>query len=476
MKYLFLLLSLLCVPAPAQDRQTIGDRLESIRTRLIELRREHAKEVGELILEIRLIQEQLGPPVGVDPDPDRDPEPPTRPPVVDPEPPVTAPDPEWDQLPDYPIKSSWAGNRVEVRAPGRLEGATVSKISAKGPWGTARFRNLTVLNEDQSMFAVGVSDNQPADIRPDETWASSDRATPYGGWLIFEDCHFGAPEGATSWQGFGGKMWLHPQAPASLHMRSCTFDPVREHGVYTEWFRDVIIEDCVFGDTGGNAIQSASRGGHGELGNYLHGNPLNQPAGLGGSALIRNVVIEETYHGFRDASDVTFAGFLGPIVIDGLRCENTISAIAIHTDEFKGAWLANGEDVPWTSPILYRSKVDPEPPAGLYSCPRVDIRGLRVTWDAQHGKRGMVLLSGIKEVNIYDFEIDGLMPAIVINNEYGGRFPCGNVYFHDRASVDAHAGRIGWWDPNGGPSKDGGFRAFTPQQLEDGVIEPAELR
>lgn len=353
-----------------------------------------------------------------------------------------------------------------------------TKIRASADdWGPltpgVHFWDLNILNEEHSTFTVGASDNEPSDLGPNEDWSNSPRAAGDLGLTAFHKCHFGpVSNNPESWAGYGGKMWLHQQAPHDLLVDRCTFDPVREHHIYSEWVQRLHVTGCEFPDTGGNSIQVASRGGHVVGANYLHGNRLNKPAGLNGWALIENCTINEKHHGFRDSSDITFAGFLGPIVIRNVTFNNTTSAIAIISDMFKGGWIY--DDVDWTAnmPRLWRKEVEGgDYPDGFWTAKEVWLDDLAVNKDS-HGGRAMVMLSGIKDVHIGSFDIVAKdVAAIEINNEYGGPFPCGSVRFYDEDSVERHLGRIGTHN-----KQTGRFEAYTEEQLADMTYtEPVKL-
>lgn len=367
--------------------------------------------------------------------------------------------PVFEEEPE--IERKWYGDVATLGGQQvTLKGQVVNQINGVSPWRTATFEDVRVVNPG-SMFAVGVDAAMPP-LMPGETFFSSSRPQPWMGWMAFRNCYFGPTPGDESWQGYGGKMWLHPQSNHSLYLVGCNFAPVREHAVYAEWPRHIYIDQCFFMDTGGNPIQIASRLGDGS--SYVNGNPLCPPAGWNGWAVIRNIEIREKYHGFRDASDISFFGFMGPIVLEGVRIHNTVSALAIQSDTYKGTWVANGDSIPWSSPRPYRQS-DGDPPEGVFTHKEVWVDDFRVLSEeeVQNVNKPMLMFSGIGELNIGTFEVPG---RISINNEFGGPFPCGEVRFYDAESVWAHEGRIGTFDPELDK-----FRPYNTEELEALIVQ-----
>jgi len=396
---------------------------------------------------------------GPEPGPGPEPEPEPEPDGWSPPPEPTSP--RVVEEPVYPITENWKGKIVNPAAPGALAATTVTGIYTEGRFNLACFDGV-LLQPDGAMFAVGVQDHQPDGVIEGEDYFNSVKAADFAGTLYFSDCVFSKKPGTTEWKGYGVKMHLHPQSDHSLFLLNSRFDSAREHSVYCEHVRNLLIYNCDFADTGGNAIQVTSRGGRTESG-YYHGNPVQPPSGLGGSAHIQASVINARYHEFRDASEITFAGFCGPIVLTGVNVFNAISALAVWTDAYKGAWVANGKDVPWWEPRLYK---DDEPiPKGMYSCPELWIDRLKYTPDADRPdkNRAAVMISGVQEVHINRFDIGGTKPAIDLDAEYGGPLVNGRVRFYDRASVLNHIGRIG-------SSRSGKFVAYTMDQLEEMIV------
>lgn len=464
---------------------------------------EHNAEVAVLQTRIEELEAQLEDclqrPPGPEPEPEPEPEPPTSysPPNVDMRMPT-------NDGPLPKIVTKWYGTIAEldntVRDARMTTEHVLNSIVGVSPFGTAVFNGTQVENAAGAMYTVGVNCPMPSDIGPEETWQNSDRATPFMGTMYFNGIDFGPTPGDTSWKGYGGKMWLHPQSVASFMLTDCTFAPVREHGFYGEWLRNIHIEDCVFADSGGNAIQVASRGGHDKSNSYYHGNRLCKPSGYNGAALIRNVLINEKYHEFRDASDISFFGFGGPIVVDNVQCKNTISCMAMTTDPYKGAWLypeGAGE------PMLWRLSVEAvNPPAGVETYLTPDGKHMPVGYYGFRGGiwvdnliaemqpenkgtgRPMVMIAGADEVHINRFSLDTSTdegrsyPAIVFDNWYGGQVrnkrrpgtDLPNVYFYDAESLFAHEGRIGEEIQNPDDPNKGKFRAFTRAELEQLLV------
>lgn len=479
-----------------------------VRQLLSQLLEQHNQEITELRTQIAALQEQVDrlsrPIEPVDPPDPIGPPDPVDPPPSSYSPPQVAMRMPMDDGPLPEIVNKWFGTVAELNRSHSDTRMTTERvlnsIVGKEPFGTAVFKGTTIENASGAMYTVGVDCNMPSDIGPDETWKNSARATPFMGTMFFQGVTFGPTPGDDSWAGYGGKMWLHPQSVASFMITDCTFEPVREHGFYGEWTRNLHIENCLFKDSGGNAIQVASRGGHDKSNSYYHGNRLNRPAGYFGSAFLKDIVINEKFHEFRDASDISFFGFGGPIVVENARCNNTISAMAITTDPYKGAWLypeGTGD------PILWRLSVEGKnPPVGVrtyltpdgYHMPQ-DHYGYRgglwinnLTANIQPERKGtgraMVMLAGLDEIHINEFSLDTTTAegqtfnAIVFDNWWGGqvrnkRRPgtnLPNVYFYDADSLFAHEGRIGEEIPHPTDPGKGKFRAFTRAELEQLLV------
>lgn len=395
------------------------------------------------------------------PEPGPEPEPEPGPSRWDPPPrrqkPFTVP-----TEPVYDVVSSWKGDNVTADHKGILRDRAITGAYGSGRFDVAAFDSVSVM-PDGAMFAVGVADHQPQpEPMPNEDYFNSDRGPEWCGWLYFKNSYFSKEIATEEWQGYGCKMHMHPQSDHSVWLEDVTFGQAREHNVYCEHVRHLYMNRVTCEDTGGNAVQVTSRGGRTDSG-YYHGNPLQPASGLGGWAEISDLHVEARYHEFRDASEITFAGFCGPIVLDNCEVINAISAIAIWTDAYKGAWVANGKDVPWSRPVLYRD--DKPIPSGLYSCPEVWIDNLTYTPDKDRPEknRAAVMISGVQNVHINKFSIGGEKPAIDLDAEYGGPLTNGNVYFYDRQSVMDHIGRIG-------SSRSGRFVAYTAEELDKLIV------
>lgn len=283
-------------------------------------------------------------------------------------------------------------------------------------------------------------------------------------------------------------MWMHPQGNQQQLVDGCRFEKVQEHSIYMEWPQKFHVRNSVFYPTGGNAIQVVSRGGHVVEANYQHGNRLNQPAGLNGWALIESSTIYAAATIWsRNSSEINISGFLGPLVIRDVDIHTALSGVQIGADTFKGAWLANGDDVPWDEPVLWRYDLDGPPPDDLFANQEVWIDNITISRDTlEDSQRGALQLSGAYAVHInrftaIDFDGGGNW-AIRVNNDSdssgGGGIdenPRANkmrvdpitglpaVYFYDVASVLAHQGSIAYWDKTFPP--DGKFVAFTYEEL-----------
>jgi len=376
------------------------------------------------------------------------------------------------------LDDMWAGLRAIVGTDGAndclLEGTEINKVNAAGQWGTALFRNCEMVNERTSHHFVGILQNQPLPIEDGETWQNSDRATPWGGWLAFENCHWQKQPGDTGYGGMGAMDWLHPQSVASIYVKGCEFNEIKDHAIYAEWLRHIHVEDCVFHGSANNTIQLTSRGGRvGALSSpYGHGNPLCTPFGMDGWAYIKDIEITEKYHGYRDSSDITIAGCLGPVVIDGVDIKNTISALAVWTDHYRGAWLANGDTIQWNKPVLWRKDLDEPPTETVYSCPEIWIDNFNASWDEEEASnKEMVMITGVKEIHMNRFNIGGPR-RIVFNARWGGPIKCGmrsdglpDVKFYDADSVWAHEGRLGMYLEDGDR-----YHMFTHEELEKLIV------
>lgn len=352
-------------------------------------------------------------------------------------------------------------------------GAWVSKLLADGNRGSVEelhFWDAECLNED-SKFWGGCASNTPADIGPNESFLNSLRATPHAGLFAFHKCHFGAQPNNTGWLGYGGKMWLHMQAPHDLLLDRCILDEVREHEVYQEHVRKLHVRNCLFKGNGGNGLQVVTRMGHMKTNDYTHGNRLNTPVGWdGGFVVVEDSVFEDYQHGFRDSSQITIVNNLGPTIVKNVTMRNCLSAFAGWTDDFKGVVLFKpGENGAPTEYMIYRREVEGKTDidlTGWFASGPAYFDELDVYWDDINGKRPMVMARGFQELHFGRFEIRGKQWAIVLDHESPSVVNNGPTRFYDKDSVDKHLGRIGYYDAD----RDR-VVAFTEEQLQDMTVE-----
>lgn len=288
--------------------------------------------------------------------------------------------------------------------------------------------------------------HQPEHVPGRDWWT---HPAPTGRLFAFHNANFSGQDDAYVWNVkewlTGGieapaKWWAHTHLHADFWFDDCHGDICEEHVFYLKNCRKLQINDCNnFGRQGGTWLQVASRRGRQDIPGYskgyTHGNPLHRPAGQDGWCLINRCKIDGLNIWERKASELTWAGFLGPISVHDVEIRDSYSGIAVWADTFKGAHLVGGghfTDGDGTEPYNH-DKI----------CPY--FQGDEILIDGRgNDNREQIMLSGVGEIHLGRFSVTGSKPAVVLGSRWGGPFSNGKVAFYDQESVQNHLGRIGY--------------------------------
>lgn len=354
--------------------------------------------------------------------------------------------------------------------PGRhyflCEDATASKVTIRTPnWGSeddeVHFYGLEIQNEPHAIAPVMQtgSTGSKAEAKAGVDWTMN--PAPQAGLLAFHGCHFSGQPGAyirdvaeakTGGREAPAKMFTHAEGRHDLWLRECSFEHIQEHNVYEEWVRRVQIENCRFGACGGSTLQFASRRGRAtgdsDQDAFWFGNPFHLPAGLDGWAIIRSCLIDDKDIWSREASAVSFFGFLGPVWLLDLRIRGSRGGIVFSADSGKGAYLEGTQlDPPVSRHYVPGDPSSVDPLSGFAHgdvyLDEIDIEPGPASELLPGGRFREQIMLDSGRFHIGRFRVGGDKPAIVLGKPMAGGEVTGyEATFYDRDSVEAHLGRI----------------------------------